>query len=75
MALMMGKLYSALREAGVLDPSAREAAEEVASFEKANLEARLLVLTWMVATVIAMLLVGFGAGITLLLRVIDLVKH
>jgi hypothetical protein len=65
------------REAGVLDPGAREAAEEVASFENrlANLEARLLALTWMVATVIAMLLVGFGAGITLLLRVIDLVKH
>ena len=33
MALMLAKLYTALREAGVDDVKAREAAEEVASFE------------------------------------------
>jgi len=33
MATMMGKLYVALREADVPEDKAREAAEEVASFE------------------------------------------
>lgn len=50
MALMLGKLYTALREAGADDNRAREAAEEVAGFENrlANVEAKLLLLNWMV---------------------------
>jgi hypothetical protein len=50
MALMLAKLYTALREAGADDDKAREAAEEVASFEHrlANVEASLMVLKWMV---------------------------
>ena len=41
MALMLAKLHTALREAGVDDIKAREAAEEVASFENrlANVQA------------------------------------
>jgi hypothetical protein len=34
MALMLGKLYDALRPGGVPDDKAREAAEEVATYEK-----------------------------------------
>ena len=45
MALMLAKLYTALREAGVDDVKAREAAEEVASFEN---QASLTILKWMV---------------------------
>jgi hypothetical protein len=42
---MLAKLYAALREAGVDDVKAREAAEEVASFEN---QASLTILKWMV---------------------------
>ena len=45
MALMLAKLYTAVREAGVDDVKAREAAEEVASFEN---QASLTILKWMV---------------------------
>jgi hypothetical protein len=50
MALMLTKLYTALREAGADDDKAREAAEEVASFENrlANVEASLTIPKWMV---------------------------
>ncbi len=34
MALMLGKLYDALREAGASEDRAREASEEVAAFER-----------------------------------------
>lgn len=49
MAIMMGKLYSALRAGGVPEIEAVEAAEEVAGFENrlAGVEARLLLLQWM----------------------------
>ena len=58
MALMLAKLYTALREAGVDDVKAREAAEEVASFENrlANVEASLMILKWMV---------GFNLALTI----------
>ena len=62
MALMLAKLYTALREAGVDDVKAREAAEEVASFENrlANVEASLMILKWMVGfnLVLAIAIVG-----------------
>lgn len=40
MALMLGKLYEALREASVPEKSAREAAEEVAAFERTTTDLR-----------------------------------
>ena len=52
MALMMGRLYDALRAGSVPDDKARDAAEEVAGYESrlSSVEARLAVLTWMVGT-------------------------
>lgn len=50
MAIMLGRLYGALRAANVPDEQATAAAEEVAGFENrlANVEARLTLLTWMI---------------------------
>jgi hypothetical protein len=52
LALMMGRLYDALRAGSIPDDKAREAAEEVAGYESrlSSVEARLAVLTWMVGT-------------------------
>ena len=62
MALMLAKLYTALREAGVDDMKAREAAEEVASFENrlANVEASLTILKWMVGFSLALTIAIVG---------------
>ena len=66
MAIMMRKLYLALRHAGVGEDEASQAAEEVASYENrfAKMEGELLLLKWMVgfnlaltAAVLAKLLV------------------
>jgi hypothetical protein len=56
MALMMSKLYAALRLAGVPDDDAISASEEVAAFENrlASVESRLNLLTWMVGFNLAM---------------------
>jgi hypothetical protein len=58
MAMMMGKLYAALREANVAEDKAREAAEEVASFETriSDLTADMRLLKWMV---------GFNLALTI----------
>ena len=50
MALMLGKLYAALRLAQIPDDTAREAAEEVAGYENrlASVESTLKLLTWMI---------------------------
>ncbi len=50
MALMLSKLYLALKEANVPEDKAAAAAEEVASFENrlASVEAKLSLLTWMI---------------------------
>ena len=55
MALMMEKLYDALRAANVPDDKARAAAVEVASFENrlAKVEADLLLIKWMLGFNIA----------------------
>ena len=55
MAIMMGKLYAALRAADVPEDKATAAAEEVAGFENrlSSIETRLTVLTWMVGTNVA----------------------
>ena len=67
MAIMMGRLYAALREANVPEDKATAAAEEVAGFENrlSALETKLAVLQWMVGFNIATTL-GLG---WLLLRV------
>lgn len=68
MAVMLGNLYGALREAGVPDDKAQKAAEEVATFkdEIATLKADTLLLKWMVGFNIALTLGLVG----LVLRVI-----
>ena len=43
MALMLGKLYDALREAGATEDAAREASEEVAAFDRRLARTGLLV--------------------------------
>jgi hypothetical protein len=62
MALMLSKLYTALREANVPEDKAAAAAEEVAGFENrlANVEARLSLLTWMVGFQLALTVVILG---------------
>ncbi len=54
--LMMGKLYTALRDANVAEDKATAAAEEVASFENrlAKVNSDLLVLKWMAGFNLAM---------------------
>lgn len=72
MALVMGKLYDALRHAGVADDEAREAAEEVADFKAQPAEMRVDLaaireavkhLTWttrfVAVGILAMLVQGF----------------
>jgi len=53
---MMGKLYTALRDANVAEDKATAAAEEVASFENrlAKVNSDLLVLKWMAGFNLAM---------------------
>jgi hypothetical protein len=55
MALMLGKLYDALRLAGVPEEKAREAAEEVAAYEKdlAEIKSDLRRLKWLTGTTLA----------------------
>ena len=59
MAMMMGHLYSALKQAGADEDNAKRAAEEVATYDARmnTIESRLSVLTWMV---------GFNIGLTML---------
>jgi hypothetical protein len=58
MAVMMGNLYSALKQAGADDENAKKAAEEVAGFENpiSSLAADVALLKWMV---------GFNLALTL----------
>ena len=55
MAIMMAKLYRALRSADVPDDQAREAAEEIAGFDS-SARGQLSVVKWMV---------GFNLALTL----------
>jgi len=52
MALMLAELYDALREANVSEPSARKAAQAVASYEAqlAAVRGDLTLLKWMAGT-------------------------
>jgi hypothetical protein len=58
MAVMMGKLYAALRDADVAEDKATAAAEEAASFQSdlAKVKADLLVVKWMCGVIIVMVL-------------------
>jgi cell division septal protein FtsQ len=54
MALMLGKLYDALKAANIPDDKARAAAEEVATYEQVKSDTRLL--KWMMGVLIALVL-------------------
>ncbi len=54
MALMLGKFYEALRSVNVPNDKAREAAEELATYEQVKTDAYLL--KWMMGVLIAMVL-------------------
>lgn len=71
MALQLGALRAALISAGSDPQKADEAATEAAGYENrlGAIETRLTVLTWMVATAIAMVAVVGGPALWLLLRV------
>ena len=58
MAVMLGNLYGALRDAGVPDDRAQKAAEEVATFEDeiASLKGDVALLKWMGGVNIALTL-------------------
>ena len=60
MAVMMGNLYSALKQAGADEESARKAADEIAGYENrfAKLDSDVALLKWMV---------GVNVGLSLLL--------
>ena len=58
MSLRLGALHDALIDAGASPDTARKAAEEVAGYENrlAAIDARLVVLTWMAGTHVALTL-------------------
>jgi hypothetical protein len=62
MAVMMGNLYRALKNAGVEDDAATQAAEEVAGYDNrlSGIEARVTLLTWMVGTNVALSIAVLG---------------
>jgi hypothetical protein len=68
MAIMMGKLYAALRKADVPDEDAIAAAEEVAAFEnrRSKIEGDLNLLKWMVGFSLAMHIATLGLVLRLL---------
>ena len=55
MPLMLGKLYDALKAANVPDDKAREAAEEVAAYEKdlAEMKSDIRLIKWVTGTTLA----------------------
>jgi hypothetical protein len=57
-SLMLGKLYTALKDAGASESSAEAAATEVAGYESRpnKIETDLAVLKWMVSAVLAVCL-------------------
>lgn len=70
MAVMLGNLYGALREAGASDDSSRKAAEELAGYDSrfSKIETDLAVLKWMLGFMLASMLGGFGIVIRLLVH-------
>ncbi len=55
MAMMLSKTYQAFKAAGAPDDKARDAAEEIATYENrlVNIEADVTLLKWMVGLVLA----------------------
>jgi hypothetical protein len=60
MAVMMSKLYAALRAAGAPDDQAREAAEEAAGFQSPTILGELNLHRWMIATNIVLTVALIG---------------
>lgn len=62
MALMMSRLYDALRDRGAGSDKARAAAQEAAGYKNrlSSVESKLTVLTWTVGTNIVLTLAVFG---------------
>jgi hypothetical protein len=71
MALQLGALRDALIEAGASPAKADKAAEELAGYESrlAGIETRLVLLTWMVGGVYAVLVVLGAPSLWLLMRI------
>lgn len=71
MALQLGALREALVEAGASEEKAAKAAEELAGYDSrlALIETRLVLLTWMVGGVYAVVIVLGAPALWLLLRV------
>lgn len=71
MAIMMGRLYAALRAADVPEDTATAAAEEVAGFETrlSSIDGRLTVLTWTVSVMATLLAIVGGPLVWLTLRI------
>lgn len=78
MALMLAKTYGALVEAGASEEKAREAAEEIAEYERrfgtiekdlADVKGDLRLLKWMVGGFYAVLIIFGAPSVWLLLRV------
>jgi hypothetical protein len=71
MALQLGALREALIEAGASPEKAAKAAEELAGYENrlAAVETRLVLLTWMIGGLYAVLIVLGVPALWLLLRV------
>jgi hypothetical protein len=65
MAIMMAKLYDALRAGNVPDDKAREAAEEAAGYESraANIESTLRLHTWILTANTAGILMLIGLAL------------
>lgn len=70
MAIMLGALYDALRQAAIPEDAARKAAEEVAGYESrlSSIEGRLLLLTWMVGVSVTLALINLGFVFQILTR-------
>ena len=67
MALMLSRLYAALKLANIPDDVAQSAAEEVAGYENAiaELKSDMKVIKWTQATLIVLVLLVLGKVITL----------
>lgn len=75
MALRMGMLYDALRNAqGVSEEDARKAAEEVADYNEriGRIERDLSVVKWMVGTTITLQLITLGGLLSLVWRLLPI---
>lgn len=71
MALQLGALREALIEGGTSEEKANKAAEELAGYDSrlAQIETRLVLLTWMVGGVYAVVVILGAPALWLLLRV------